>query len=95
MSPSQIPLGIYTHINYAFLYVDPNTFRVAPMDSIVGSLYGQVTALKARDPGLQVWVTVGGWSFTDPGPTATTFSQLVASSDAQSEFFASILLLLM
>jgi chitinase len=91
MSPDQIPLGYYTHLNYAFAYIDPATFRVANMDSTVGSLYKNVTGLKAKQPGLKVWLTIGGWSFNDPGPTTTTFSQLIASEFAQLEFFASLI----
>jgi chitinase len=90
MTPEQLPLGIYTHINYAFAYIDPVTFRIANMDSVVGSYYEQVTALKARNPGLQVWISIGGWSFNDPGPTATVFSTLAGSSFAQTEFFSSL-----
>jgi chitinase len=33
---------------------------------------------------------IGGWSFNDPGPTATTFSDLAGSSSAQQTFFASL-----
>lgn len=91
MSPDEIPLGYYTHLNYAFAYIDPITFRVAKMDSTVGSLYQNVTELKGKQPGLQVWLTIGGWSFNDPGPTATTFSHLIASELAQREFFASLI----
>ncbi len=90
MTPDQLPLGIYTHINYAFGSIDPVTFRIADMDPVVGSLYRQVTGLKSRNPGLQVWISIGGWSFNDPGPTATTFSTLVRSSSAQTEFFSSL-----
>jgi chitinase len=91
MSPEQVPLGYYTHINYAFAYIDPNTLQIAPMDSKVGSLYLQVSSLKANQPGLKVWLSIGGWSFTDPGPTQRTFSQLAASSSAQRNFFASLI----
>lgn len=91
MSPDEIPLGYYTHLNYAFAYIDPTTYQIAEMDSTVGSLYQEVTGLKAKQPGLKVWLTIGGWSFNDPGPTATTFSDLVASTSAQKEFFASLI----
>ncbi|KAL1867744.1 hypothetical protein VTK73DRAFT_4029 [Phialemonium thermophilum] len=91
MAPEDIPLGIYTHINFAFGYIDPSTYRVSSMDATTGSLYSRVTALKARNRGLQVWISVGGWSFTDPGPTARTFSELAASEAAQAAFFASII----
>lgn len=54
------------------------------------ALYSRFTALKKLKPGLQTWISVGGWSFTDPGPTQATFSTLAASSSAQSQFFASL-----
>jgi chitinase len=34
---------------------------------------------------------LGGWSFNDPGPTQSTFSQLAGSESAQQAFFASLL----
>ena len=91
MSPNQIPLGVYTHLNYAFVSIDPTTFRIVNMDSFTGSLYSQITALKLKDPTLEVWVSVGGWSFNDPGSTATTFSTLSRDTNAQQAFFASLI----
>ncbi|KAJ5621955.1 chitinase [Penicillium herquei] len=91
MSPDEIPLGYYTHLNYAFLYIDPDTFEVAAMDSETGSLYTNVTDLKNKQPDLKVWISVGGWSFNDEGSTEHTFSDLVASKSAQKTFFASVI----
>ncbi|OBT68024.1 hypothetical protein VE03_01473 [Pseudogymnoascus sp. 23342-1-I1] len=87
MTPEKIPLGYYTHINFAFVLIDPDTFTLAPMNGDVASLYTRVTALKALQPGLQVWISVGGWAMNDPGPSHTTFSDLAASGDAQDNFF--------
>ncbi|KAM5436321.1 putative chitinase [Microsporum ferrugineum] len=82
-----IPLGYYTHINFAFA-LDPNIFRIAPMDPKTGSLYPQVTALKDRQPDLEVWIAVGGWAMNGPGPTRTTFSELAVSEFRQDSFQA-------
>jgi chitinase len=76
MPPEDIPLGYYTHINFAFSLLDPNTFRLSPMDQLTGTLYQRVTALKLRDPNLNVWIALGGWSMNDPGLTRTTFSDV-------------------
>lgn len=55
-------------------------------------LMQRLTALKQINPGLQVWLSIGGWSMNDPNqPTAKTFSQLAASDSAQSAFFASLI----
>ncbi|PYH89089.1 glycoside hydrolase [Aspergillus ellipticus CBS 707.79] len=91
MGPESIPLGYYTHINFAFAYIDPKTFRVAPMDNSTASLYRPVTALKGRQSGLQVWIAIGGWAMNDPGSSQTTFSDLAASEAAQDTFFDSLI----
>ncbi|KAJ7653279.1 putative class V chitinase [Mycena polygramma] len=92
MYPENLPIGAYTHINFAFAFVDPQSFAVAPMDDSQVDLYSRLTNLKNRSPGLQVWISIGGWSMNDPDqPTATTFSDLAGSTDAQSKFFTSLI----
>lgn len=91
MRPKDIPLGYYTHINFAFALIDPETFRIAPMDDETASLYTDVTRLKARQGDLRVWIAVGGWAMNDPGRTRTTFSDLAKSESAQDEFFESLI----
>jgi chitinase len=55
-------------------------------------LYPRFTALKDLNPGLETWISVGGWSMNDADqPTAATFSNLAASSSAQSSFITSLL----
>ncbi|KAL1970079.1 hypothetical protein VTN77DRAFT_6484 [Rasamsonia byssochlamydoides] len=90
MPPEEIPIGAYTHLNFAFLYIDPTTYEIVPMETNQTDLYSRFTALKKLKAGLQTWISIGGWSFTDPGPTATTFSELAASTSAQSTFFSSL-----
>ncbi|KAL8761316.1 MAG: hypothetical protein Q9184_002558 [Pyrenodesmia sp. 2 TL-2023] len=91
MKPEDIPLGFYTHLNYAFALIDPNTFRIAPMDQYTASLYKDVTRLKTRDSELEVWIAIGGWAMNDPGPMQTTFTDLAKSESAQDAFFESLL----
>ncbi|OBT73001.1 hypothetical protein VF21_07849 [Pseudogymnoascus sp. 05NY08] len=91
MAPEDVTLGYWTHINFAFAYIDPGTFEIAPMSNDVAALYQRVSALKQKQNGLEVWISVGGWSFNDPGATATTFSNLARSTSAQSAFFKSLI----
>ncbi|KAJ7209087.1 putative class V chitinase [Mycena rebaudengoi] len=92
MYPENLPIGAYTHLNFAFAFIDPQSFAVAPMDSGHVELYSRLTNLKNRSPGLQVWISIGGWSMNDPDqPTATTFSDLAGSADAQKKFFTSLI----
>lgn len=95
MTPEKIPLGYYTHINFAFVLIDPDTFTIAPMGDDVAALYTRVTSLKAAQPGLKVWISIGGWAMNDPGPSQTTFSDLAASEEAQDSFFNSLITFMM
>jgi len=90
MKPADIPLGYYSHIFYSFSLINPKTFKLEPMDKRTGTLYSDVSALKSRQPGLQVWLAVGGWAMNDPGPYRTTFSDVAKSEEAQDEFFESL-----
>jgi GH18 family chitinase len=92
MSPEEIPIGAYSHINFAFAFIDPITFKVAPMADNQVELYKRTTRLKELNPDLQVWIAVGGWSMNDPDqPTATTFSDLAGSTANQQKFFSSLI----
>ena len=89
--PENIPAGAYTHLNYAFAFVDPSSYAVAPMSELDTTLYSRFTGLKESNPDLQTWISIGGWSMNDPDqPTASTFSNLASSTDAQSKFFTSL-----
>ncbi|KAM7213471.1 Glycoside hydrolase superfamily [Rhypophila decipiens] len=87
MEPEDIPLGWYTHINFAFALIHPTTFAIEPMDPGTASRYKRVTAPKKQQPDLQVWIAIGGWAMNDPGPYRTTFSDLAKSESAQDKFF--------
>ncbi|KAH7117368.1 glycoside hydrolase superfamily, partial [Dactylonectria macrodidyma] len=91
MEPEDIPLGYYTHINFAFALIDPDTFRMDVMDSGTASRYDRVTALKAKQPDLEVWIAIGGWAMNDPGEYRTVFSDLAKSESAQDVFFESLI----
>ena len=91
MPAANIPQGYFTHLNLAFLIIDPATFEVAGMDNYTQAQYGDLATLKKKQPGLQTWISVGGYSFNDPGPTNTTFSSLVASTANQTVFFKSLI----
>ncbi|KAK8131799.1 chitinase [Apiospora sp. TS-2023a] len=97
MSPLMIPQGVYTHINFAFVSIDPKTFEVVPTSSSDYNLYSDLKALKTRDAGLQLWLAIGGWTFNDDtSPTVTTFSDLArADITYQNVFFSSLTLFMM
>jgi GH18 family chitinase len=89
--PEQIETRPYTHLIYAFATVDPVTFEIMPTTSQEGELMKRLTALKKNEQGLKVSVAIGGWTFNDPGPTATVFSDLARSEENQQKFFKSLI----
>ncbi|KAM7185747.1 chitinase [Naviculisporaceae sp. PSN 640] len=91
MAPHEIPLGYYTHIFYSFALIHPTTFHIVDMDAETGSHYSEVTALKTKQRGLEVWIAIGGWAMNDPGDYRTTFSDLAKSDAAQDAFFESLI----
>ncbi|KAI0431905.1 hypothetical protein F5Y09DRAFT_340146 [Xylaria sp. FL1042] len=91
VSPEDLNLNGFTHINFAFAFFDPSSFKIAPMDEPSGTLYSRFTALKDKRSGLQTWISVGGWSFTDPGPTRTAFSDMTSSSSNRQKFISGLI----
>jgi chitinase len=64
------------------------------MDSNAGSLLSRFTAIKSRAPNLQTWVSIGGWSFNDPGntpDTRTAFSDMVSTEASRQTFINSVI----
>ncbi|KAK8137867.1 hypothetical protein PG984_001247 [Apiospora sp. TS-2023a] len=89
--PEDLNLNGFTHVNFAFAFFDPSSFQIAPMDSNSGTLLGRFTALKDTHSGLQTWISVGGWSFTDPGPTRSAFSDMTSSAGNRQKFISGLI----
>ncbi|OBT76329.1 hypothetical protein VF21_03328 [Pseudogymnoascus sp. 05NY08] len=91
ISPQDLNLDGFTHVNFAFAFFDPSTFLITPMDANAASLYNQFTDLKGTYSGLETWISVGGWSFTDPGTTRTAFSDMSSSSTNRQAFIQGLM----
>ncbi|KAI4865394.1 family 18 glycosyl hydrolase [Hypoxylon rubiginosum] len=84
-SPSDIDPTKWTHLNYAFALIDPNTFGVAQMNSFDVKLYTEFTDLKNQNPSLSVFISIGGW---DAG--GKVFSDMVSTSANRAAFINSL-----
>ncbi|KAL4904228.1 hypothetical protein BDW74DRAFT_185842 [Aspergillus multicolor] len=92
LNPEDLLIGAYTHLNYAFAFIDPDSYKIANMQDSDEEYMPRLTALKNYNPSLEVWIAIGGWSMNDPDqPTKRTFSELAASTDQQDVFFESFL----
>ncbi|KAM0542646.1 hypothetical protein ACHAPJ_012678 [Fusarium lateritium] len=88
ITPKQIRTEGFTHLYGAFATIDPDTFAVKPWHEDDVKLYKEFTGLKKK--GLETWIAIGGWTFNDPGPTRTTFSDLSASPARRARFIKSL-----
>ena len=57
-----------THVNFAFAYISPGSYDIVTMDgSTPASLFQDTANLKSVKQDLKVFVSVGGWTFSDNG----------------------------
>lgn len=89
MGPNDLDITGFTHMLFAFASIDPNYFHVVPVDTNHHAMYAQFTARKSEK--LHTWIAVGGFSFSDPGPTHTTWSDMVSSSGNRASFINSLI----
>ncbi|KAL5330730.1 hypothetical protein ACEPPN_000250 [Leptodophora sp. 'Broadleaf-Isolate-01'] len=96
MAPSDLPLTELTHLNYAFAYIDPATYQLVTMDPDTPESLFQLTAdTKQYNANLKVWISVGGWTFSD-NDTATQplFGEIAASATNRQTFADNVVLFL-
>ncbi|KAK6438097.1 hypothetical protein LTR95_005700 [Oleoguttula sp. CCFEE 5521] len=94
--PESIKVSGYTHINAAHAYINPTTFEVAFAKTKDPDIWRRLVALRDVNPGLKVWLSIGGWTMNNPGqPTQFTFNRLAGSGQqVQENFFNSLLAIL-
>ncbi|KAI7511872.1 glycoside hydrolase [Hortaea werneckii] len=90
--PYNIPTGGVTHVNFAFAYIDPKSFEVTTMDSATPEhLFQDATAIKSMKSGLdvslEVFVSIGGWTFSNDGtPTQPVFGDIASNQENRQKF---------
>lgn len=69
VNPEDLLSGAYTHLNYAFAFIDPTTYKIANMQDSDERYMPRLTGLKDYNPGLEVWVRIRSQSAypMDPG----------------------------
>lgn len=82
-------MNALTHLNYAFAYIDPVSYEIVTMDpQTPQQLFQEVVDVKKLKPNLKVWVSVGGWSFSDNGTATQSVFGNIASNTANRQKFA-------
>jgi chitinase len=82
-----------THLNYAFAYIDPDSFQLTSMDVATRlSLFDDLANLKLTKPDLKIFISVGGWTFSDNNTlTQPVFGNIARSSSNREKFAKNVL----
>jgi hypothetical protein len=75
--PEDIPVHAFTHINIAFGSIDSN--HKATVDS--SAMISRMVKLKLRNKALQLILSIGGWTFNDPGTKHLTSHTSSSTTD--------------
>ncbi|GIJ85609.1 hypothetical protein Asppvi_004468 [Aspergillus pseudoviridinutans] len=91
MAPDGLPIDGLTHVNFAFAYIDPDTYEVTTMDSATPEDLFQTTAdvktFKTGNADLEVFVSIGGWTFSDNNTaTQPLFGEIAADASKRQTF---------
>ncbi|ORY01574.1 hypothetical protein BCR34DRAFT_592200 [Clohesyomyces aquaticus] len=81
-------LGSLTRLNLAFAYIERNTFHIVPMPGVGEKTISQITNLKQKAPGLKIWISLGGWTFSDNDTDTQAVWGDLASTPLKRENFA-------
>ncbi|EAW17011.1 putative chitinase [Aspergillus fischeri NRRL 181] len=85
--------GRLTNLNYAFAYIDPDSFQLMTMDAATRlSLFTDLANLKLTKPDLKIFISVGGWTFSDNNTlTQPVFGNIARSSSIREKFAKNVL----
>lgn len=87
MKISDIPVSSLTHLNVAFGYIKPGSFVVHPMEPATDQMFSDLTELKQKAPGLKIWLSLGGWTFSDNDTsTQPVFGDLSSTPEKRAKF---------
>ncbi|EAW15054.1 glycoside hydrolase family 18 protein [Aspergillus clavatus NRRL 1] len=88
VAPTDLPLDALTHVNFAFAYIEPSTYQVVTMDgSTPASLFQDTTNLKSIKQDIKVFVSIGGWTFSDNDTsTQPLFGEIAADATKRQTF---------
>jgi chitinase len=86
--PDQIKYEGFTHLVWAFASIDPTTYELVADDKSDLNIYPAFTALKKH--GLQTWVSVGGWYFSNQANTKWIWSAMVGDDGNRAKFVKSV-----
>jgi GH18 family chitinase len=85
--PQDLDTTGFTHLVLAFATIDPQTYKIREMHPDEETVYHDFTT---RPDGLPKYLGVGGWEFSNPGPTRRTWSQMASTKENRHAFIKSL-----
>jgi chitinase len=86
-----IPVDSLTHLNVAFGYIQPSTYTIYPIPGSSIGGFQSITNLKQKAPGLQIWLSLGGWTYSDNDTdTQQVWGDLASTSEKRQKFIVSL-----
>ncbi|KAF7131458.1 hypothetical protein CNMCM5793_004683 [Aspergillus hiratsukae] len=89
--PTTIPVEALDGVNYAFAYIRPPTYDIVPMPGVPSDAFAKVANIKRANQNAKVWVSIGGWSFSDnETSTQAVFGDISSSLLKRAQFAAKL-----
>ncbi|KAI3338994.1 carbohydrate-binding module family 18 [Ustulina deusta] len=80
-------VGSLSHLYVAFGSMAPDTYEITPMNGIAISTISQIMGLKQNAPGLRIYLSLGGWSYSDDGTaTQAVWGDLSSTAEKRNMF---------
>ncbi|KAJ3036064.1 hypothetical protein HDV00_003111 [Rhizophlyctis rosea] len=87
--PENIDPWAWTHLHYAFGIIDSNL--LCSVENGNFTILQRVVKLKQKNPNLKIVISIGGWTFQDPGsPTVDRFKAMMATKGTRAAFLNSV-----
>ncbi|GFP57665.1 endochitinase [Trichoderma asperellum] len=90
MPIGSIPASLLPHLNVAFAYITSG-FDLTTLPGISPTLYQNVGNVKSKNPNIKIIISVGGWTFTNPGASQEIFSDMESSETNRATFISNII----
>lgn len=93
-TPKDIDPSLVTHLNYAFLVINENTFELVNFEKNDDELMAEMNALKGKNGDLKTLISIGGWSFSQGETglgegTKHIFSNMARTEEGRARFIKS------
>ncbi|KAL6229061.1 hypothetical protein BDW75DRAFT_246074 [Aspergillus navahoensis] len=88
VSPTDLPLDALTHLNFAFAYINPDSYEIVTMDrETPASLFKDTANVKSIKEDISIYISVGGWTFSDNGTaTQPLYGEIAADPSKRKKF---------